>query len=55
MLFCLDNTQSALEFCVHLAQSFEMPDSTIDEQLAKIYVVSDILHNSTLPSHPYFW
>ncbi|CAE7035368.1 unnamed protein product, partial [Symbiodinium natans] len=50
MVFCLDSAESAPMLSRALAKSLEEADLTIDAGLARIFLISDILHNSALSS-----
>ncbi|CAE7241845.1 unnamed protein product [Symbiodinium microadriaticum] len=50
MIYCLDCAESAPMLSRALAKSLEEPELTIDAGLARIFLISDILHNSVLSS-----
>ncbi|CAE6933103.1 unnamed protein product [Symbiodinium sp. CCMP2592] len=50
MIYCMDCAESAPMLSRALAKSLEEPELTIDAGLARIFLISDILHNSALSS-----
>lgn len=56
MMFCLDHANGALEISILVSQSIIVAEgSTLEQLLARLYLVNDILYNSTVPSNFYFW
>lgn len=46
MLFCLQRTAAAKEVVRHMADSFSLPQTPLQKKVARLYLVSDVLHNS---------
>ncbi|XP_075878226.1 U2 snRNP-associated SURP motif-containing protein isoform X6 [Nelusetta ayraudi] len=46
MLFCLQRTDAAKEVVRHVADSFSLPQTPLQKKVARLYLVSDVLHNS---------
>eukprot|EP00922_Rhytidocystis_sp_ex-Travisia-forbesii_P025381 GHVS01037260.1.p1 GENE.GHVS01037260.1~~GHVS01037260.1.p1 ORF type:complete len:825 (-),score=208.96 GHVS01037260.1:293-2767(-) len=54
MTFCLDHADSAHEIAECLMESLTLPKTNIDTKMARLYLLSDILHNSS-SSRPSAW
>lgn len=48
MVFCLQHADAADEICECIAESLMSPETAIHKKIARIYLVSDILHNCTV-------
>ncbi|KAM6906950.1 U2 snRNP-associated SURP motif-containing protein [Xenentodon cancila] len=46
MLFCLDRADAAEEVVAHVTDSFSLLQTPLQIKIARLYLVSDILHNS---------
>ncbi|XP_008274434.1 U2 snRNP-associated SURP motif-containing protein [Stegastes partitus] len=46
MLFCLDRADAAEEVVGHITDSFSLLQTPLQKKIARLYLVSDILHNS---------
>ncbi|XP_030601676.1 U2 snRNP-associated SURP motif-containing protein [Archocentrus centrarchus] len=46
MLFCLDRADAAEEVVGHVSDSFSLLQTSLQKMIARLYLVSDILHNS---------
>ncbi|KAK9824009.1 hypothetical protein WJX72_006933 [[Myrmecia] bisecta] len=49
MVFALDNADSSSEVVEILAESLTLPETPVPTKVARLFLVSDILHNSTAP------
>ncbi|KAM4546080.1 U2 snRNP-associated SURP motif-containing protein isoform 2-T4 [Odontesthes bonariensis] len=47
MLFCLDRADAAEEVVGHIADSFSLLQTPLQTKISRLYLVSDILHNSS--------
>ncbi|XP_077402640.1 U2 snRNP-associated SURP motif-containing protein [Vanacampus margaritifer] len=47
MLFCLERADAAEEVVGHVTQSFSSPQTSLQKKIASLYLVSDILYNSS--------
>ncbi|CAG5874583.1 unnamed protein product [Menidia menidia] len=47
MLFCLDRADAAEEVVGHITDSFSMLPAPLQTKISRLYLVSDILHNSS--------
>ncbi|XP_041865315.1 U2 snRNP-associated SURP motif-containing protein isoform X2 [Melanotaenia boesemani] len=47
MLFCLDRADAAEEVVGHIADSFSLLQTPLQIKISRLYLVSDILHNSS--------
>ncbi|KAG5678443.1 hypothetical protein PVAND_008116 [Polypedilum vanderplanki] len=48
MVFCIEHADAADEICDCIAESLTNPQTAIHKKIARIYLVSDILHNCTV-------
>jgi U2-associated protein SR140 len=48
MIFCIEHAEAADEICDCIAESLLNPETAIHKKIARIYLVSDILHNCTV-------
>lgn len=48
MIFCIEHADAADEICECIADSLSNPDTLIHKKIARIYLVSDVLHNCTV-------
>lgn len=48
MIFCIEHADAADEICECIAESLMNPETPIHKKIARIYLVSDILHNCTV-------
>uniref|UniRef100_A0A3Q3EBD9 Zgc:163098 n=1 Tax=Labrus bergylta TaxID=56723 RepID=A0A3Q3EBD9_9LABR len=46
MLFCLERADAAEEVVTHVTESFSLLHTPLQKKIARLYLVSDILHNS---------
>uniref|UniRef100_A0A667XCU5 Zgc:163098 n=1 Tax=Myripristis murdjan TaxID=586833 RepID=A0A667XCU5_9TELE len=46
MLFCLERAEAAEEVVGHITESFSLLQTPLQKKIARLYLVSDILHNS---------
>ncbi|KAF7662053.1 hypothetical protein LDENG_00247950 [Lucifuga dentata] len=46
MLFCLERAEAAEEVVGHITESFSLLQTPLQKKIARVYLVSDILHNS---------
>ncbi|XP_042354812.1 U2 snRNP-associated SURP motif-containing protein [Plectropomus leopardus] len=46
MLFCLERADAAEEVVGHITESFSLLQTSLQKKIARLYLVSDILHNS---------
>ncbi|XP_040005796.1 U2 snRNP-associated SURP motif-containing protein isoform X2 [Xiphias gladius] len=46
MLFCLERADAAEEVVGHITESFSLLQTPLQKKIARLYLVSDILHNS---------
>ncbi|XP_071754193.1 U2 snRNP-associated SURP motif-containing protein [Centroberyx gerrardi] len=46
MLFCLERAEAAEEVVGHITESFALLQTPLQKKIARLYLVSDILHNS---------
>ncbi|KAM3600808.1 uncharacterized protein V6R79_002768 [Siganus canaliculatus] len=46
MLFCLERADAAEEVVGHITGSFSSPQTPLQKKIARLYLVSDVLHNS---------
>jgi U2-associated protein SR140 len=49
MLFALDNADAAADVVEVLEESLTLPETPPATKLARLFLVNDILHNSTAP------
>lgn len=45
MIFCIEHAEAADEICECIAESLTNSDTLIHKKIARLYLVSDILHN----------
>jgi U2-associated protein SR140 len=50
MVFCMDNSENSVQVTGILADSLSAAGVTAERFLARLYLISDLLHNSTLAS-----
>lgn len=48
MIFCIEHADAADEICDCITESLTNPETAIHKKIARIYLVSDILHNCTV-------
>lgn len=48
MIFCIEHADAADEICECIEQSLDSPKTLISKKVARLYLVSDILHNCTV-------
>lgn len=48
MIFCIEHADAADEICECIAEALSNPETAIHKKIARIYLVSDILHNCTV-------
>eukprot|EP00873_Tetraselmis_striata_P014120 jgi/Tetstr1/434384/TSEL_023485.t1 len=49
MAFCLDNAESATEIAEIMTEAMTIPETPATLKVARLFLLSDILHNSTAP------
>lgn len=56
MVFCIEHADGADEICECIEQSLDNPKTLISKRIARLYLVSDILYNSTakVPNASFF-
>ena len=56
MIWCLEHAESAEEIVEMIVDSLSIIDTTLNKKLARLYLVSDILNNSSakLPNVSYY-
>lgn len=45
MIFCIEHADAADEICECIAESIESAETVVSKKIARLYLVSDILHN----------
>lgn len=45
MIFCIEHAEAADEICECIAESVSGADTLVQKKIARLYLVSDILHN----------
>lgn len=45
MIFCIEHAEAADEICECIAESVSGTDTLVQKKIARLYLVSDILHN----------
>lgn len=48
MIFCIEHAEAADEICECIEESLSSPTTLISKKIARLYLVSDILHNCTV-------
>ncbi|XP_011196659.2 U2 snRNP-associated SURP motif-containing protein isoform X2 [Zeugodacus cucurbitae] len=48
MIFCIEHADAADEICECIAESLSNPDTLVSKKIARLYLVSDLLHNCTV-------
>lgn len=48
MIFCIDHAEAADEICECIEESMSNAATAISKKIARLYLVSDILHNCTV-------
>lgn len=48
MIFCIEHADAADEICECVAESLGNPSTLASKKIARLYLVSDILHNCTV-------
>lgn len=48
MIFCIEHADAADEICECIEESISNPCTLISKKIARLYLVSDILHNCTV-------
>lgn len=48
MIFCIDHAEAADEICECIEESMSNPATAISKKIARLYLMSDILHNCTV-------
>lgn len=48
MIFCIEHAEAADEICECIAESLSGTDTLVHKIIARIYLVSDILHNCSV-------
>ena len=52
MIFCLDHSESSAEMAFILLQSFAVTDVPMAKKVARLYLMNDILYNSSTQAVP---
>ena len=47
MVFCLDHAECAEEIVECIAESLSILETPLSKKIARLYLISDILHNSS--------
>jgi len=55
MAFCLDHSENSAEITYIIAQSLDLLDTPLQKKLARMYLINDILYNSSLLTVPAAW
>ncbi|XP_053963349.1 U2 snRNP-associated SURP motif-containing protein [Anastrepha ludens] len=48
MIFCIEHADAADEICECIAESLSNPDTLASKKIARLYLISDLLHNCTV-------
>uniref|UniRef100_A0A0A9XZ60 U2 snRNP-associated SURP motif-containing protein n=5 Tax=Lygus hesperus TaxID=30085 RepID=A0A0A9XZ60_LYGHE len=48
MVFCIEHAEAADEICDCILESLSNPDTVLNKKVARLYLVSDILHNCSI-------
>ncbi|XP_055374208.1 U2 snRNP-associated SURP motif-containing protein [Condylostylus longicornis] len=48
MIFCIEHAEAADEICECIAESLSNPSTLMSKKIARLYLISDILHNCTV-------
>lgn len=48
MIFCIEHAEAADEICECIAESLSNPDTLVRKKIARLYLISDILHNCSV-------
>lgn len=48
MIFCIEHADAADEICECIAESLSNPDTLVSKKVARLYLISDLLHNCTV-------
>lgn len=48
MIFCIEHADAADEICECIAESLANPATLASRKIARLYLISDILHNCTV-------
>lgn len=48
MIFCIEHADAADEICECIAESVSNPDTIVSKKVARLYLASDVLHNSAI-------
>jgi len=48
MIFCIEHAEAADEICECIAESLSSCETSIRKKIARLYLVSDILHNCSV-------
>lgn len=48
MIFCIEHADAADEICECIADSLANPTTLASKRIARLYLISDILHNCTV-------
>lgn len=54
-IYCLDNVECSAHISTILCEAVEDRHSSLQKVLARLHLVSDILHNTTIPSQMCYW
>lgn len=48
MIFCIEHSDAADEICECIAESLANPGTIASKRIARLYLISDVLHNCTV-------
>lgn len=48
MIFCIEHAEAADEICDCIAESLSNLETLVGKKIARLYLISDILHNCTV-------
>ncbi|XP_018796084.1 PREDICTED: U2 snRNP-associated SURP motif-containing protein [Bactrocera latifrons] len=48
MIFCIEHADAADEICECITESLSNPDTLVSKKIARLYLISDLLHNCTV-------
>lgn len=55
LVFCMDQVDNSCQIALLICESVSDPHSPLSKVLARTYLISDLLHNSTITSQKCFW
>lgn len=48
MIFCIEHAEAADEICECIEESMSSLDTSVSKKIARLYLISDILHNCSV-------